>query len=173
MNTPELQEFYSDDSDKNCALILINCNDNKFDSTKFHEYLSKIQVPGKRMPYKIFIAGNDTINRWDAIDKLIKEDYHNGIKVLSPSINNSQPVATKYWSINQLFSKYIFCEVEEQQEEDSKGKIIRTVKKLVIFCFDKISAESFQYMWSMCRFYQYESSYAGFEICYWTEELVN
>ena len=170
MNTPELQEFYSKDGDKNSALILINCNDDNFDSTKFHEYLSKLQVPGKRMPYKIFIAGNDTINKWDAIDRLIKENYRNGIKVLSPSINNSQPFATEYWSINQLFSKYIFCEVEEKhEEEDIKGKTIRINKKLVVFCFDKICAESFQYMWSMCRFYNYESTYTGFDVCYWTE----
>ena len=73
-----------------------------------------------------------------------------------------------YWSINQLFSKYIFCEYEQ---EVSLGRNVGTKieKILVIFFFDKVNAESFKYMWSMCRAFQYETQYQGFDICFWTE----
>lgn len=164
----DLQDFYTDNADHNCALILINCNDDKYDEDKFYEYLSQIQIPTKRIPYKIFIAGNTMINRWDAIVHMIKESYHSGISVLYPSINNSQPMVKKYWSINQLFSKYIFTETVEQVEETGyEGKIIREKKRLVIFNFDIVCAESFQYMWSMCRFFQYENRYNNIDICFW------
>lgn len=169
-NNKDLQEFYASDSDKNCALLLINCNDDKYDEEKFYEYLKNIQVPNKRTPYKVFVAGNSIINRWDAISRMIKESYHNGINILYPSINNSQPLVTKYWSINQLFSKYIFTEtIEKSEENTSEGKITREIKKLVIFDFDTVCAESFQYMWSMCRFFQYENQYKKIDICFWTE----
>lgn len=164
----DLQDFYTDNADHNCALILINCNDNQYDEDKFYEYLSQVQIQTKRIPYKIFIAGNIMINRWDAIEHMIKESYHNGISVLYPSINNSQPLAKKYWSINQLFSKYIFTETVEQVEEKvGEGRLIKEEKRLVIFNFDIVCAESFQYMWSMCRFFQYENRYNNIDICFW------
>lgn len=167
-NNSELQEFYAEGADKNCALLLVNCNDGKFNQTKFDEYLSGIQIPNKRNPYKIFIAGNNMIERWDAISRMIKESYHDGLNVLYPSINNSQPISEKYWSINHLFSKYVFCEAREQVPIGRNGDI-RVNRILVIFFFDKISADSFQYMWSMCRAFQYENQYDGFDICFWTE----
>jgi hypothetical protein len=164
----ELQDFYAEGADKNCALLLINCNNDKFDKSKFEEYLSQIQIQNKRTAYKIFIAGNHMIDRWDAINRMVKESYHDNIKVLYPSINNSQPIAEKYWSINHLFSKYIFCETR-QTVSSGRGGDTREEKILVIFFLDKISVESFQYMWSMCRFFQYENQYDGFDICFWTE----
>ena len=167
-NNSELQEFYAEGADKNCALLLVNCNDGKFNQTKFDEYLSGIQIPNKRNPYKIFIAGNNMIERWDAISRMIKESYHDGLNVLYPSINNSQPISEKYWSITHLFSKYVFCEAREQVPIGRNGDI-RVNRILVIFFFDKISADSFQYMWSMCRAFQYENQYDGFDICFWTE----
>ncbi len=166
----ELQEFYADDAERNCALILINCNDDQYDEKKFFEYLSVLQIQNKRIPYKIFVAGNTMINKWDAISRMIKESYHNGIKVLYPSISNSQPIAEKYWSINQLFSKYIFAEtIETDTVETNEGRFIKEVKKLVIFDLDIVCADSFQYMWSMCRFFQYENQYKRIDICFWTE----
>lgn len=167
-NNSELQEFYSDGADKNCALLLINCNDEKFNQAKFDEYLSCIQIQNKRTPYKVFIAGNNMIEKWDAIARMIKESYHDDLSVLYPSINNSQPISEKYWSINHLFSKYVFCETKEQVQVGRSGDI-HINKVLVIFFFDKISAESFQYMWSMCRSFQYENQYEAFDICFWTE----
>ena len=99
---------------------------------------------------------------------MIKESYHDGLNVLYPSINNSRPISEKYWSINHLFSKYVFCEAREQVPIGRNGDI-RVNRILVIFFFDKISADSFQYMWSMCRAFQYENQYDGFDICFWTE----
>lgn len=169
-NNKELQDFYSEDADRNCALLLINCNDDKYNEEKFYEYLSEIQIQNKKIPYRVFVAGNSMINKWDAINRMIEETYHNGIKVLYPSINNSQPITEKYWSINQLFSKYIFAEaIETETEETSDGKLTREFKRLVIFAFDIICADSFQYMWSICRFYQYENQYKHIDICFWTE----
>ena len=164
----DLQEFYGEGADRNCALLLINCNDGKFKKDKFDEYLSEINVKNKRNPYKIFIAGNYMIDRWDAIGRIIREEYQSNLKILYPSINNSRPMSVNYWSINQLFSKYIFCEYEQ---EVSLGRNVGTKieKILVIFFFDKVNAESFKYMWSMCRAFQYETQYQGFDICFWTE----
>ena len=167
-NNSDLQEFYADGADKNCALLLINCNDGNFEKSKFDEYLANIEIPNKRNPYKIFIAGNTMIERWDAIDRMIKESYRDGLNVLYPSISNSQPISEKYWSINHLFSKYIFCESKEQVPVGRNGDT-RVNRVLTIFFFDKISAESFQYMWSMCRAFQYENQYDGFDVCFWTE----
>lgn len=168
-NNCELQEFYGEGAERNCALLLINCNDGKFERDKFDEYLSKIEVKNKRTPYKIFVAGNHMLERWDAIGRMIKESYHSGLTVLYPSINNSKAMAVNYWSINQLFSKYIFCEYKEKIPI-GRGEGIRIEKVLVIFFFDKISAESIKYMWSMCRAFQYETQYYGFDICFWTEK---
>lgn len=164
----ELQEFYAEGADKNCALLLINCNDGKFNQEKFDEYLSNIQIPNKRNPYKIFIAGNNMIEKWDSIGHMLKTYDKEKVNVLYPSINNSQPLSETYWSINHLFSKYIYCETKEEVVI-SRGGDKHINKILVVFFFDKVSAESFQYMWSMCRAFQYESQYDGFDICFWTE----
>lgn len=167
-NNCELQEFYGEGADRNCALLLINCNDGKFEKDKFDEYLSKINIQNKKTPYKIFVAGNHMIERWDAIGRIIKECYDSGLTVLYPSINNSKAMAVNYWSINQLFSKYIFCEYKKEVPIGWNGGTY-IEKILVIFFFDKISAESFKYMWSMCRAFQYETQYGGFDICFWIE----
>lgn len=170
VNNGELSEYYAENSDRNCALILVNCNDRKFNEAKFNEYLEQLSVPSKRTPYKIFIAGNNMLNRWDAIDHMIKENYASGIEVIYPSINNSKPTNAKYWSINQLFSKYIFCQTEDIIEEaNNNERVMKYKKKLVVFFFDKICPESFDYLWSMCRFFQYENSHYKFDICFWTE----
>lgn len=167
-NNAELQEFYADGAGKNCALIIINCNDGKYDHEKFQQYLSEIQIPNKKIPYKIFIAGNKTLEKWDAIDHMIKANYHNGLKVMYPSINNSQPLSENYWSLNHLFAKYVFCETEEMHEV-IRTKEIHVDKILVVFFFDKICSESILYMWSMCRTFQYENHYDGYDICFWAD----
>ena len=166
-NNSELQEFYADGADKNCALIIINCNDGKYDHKKFEQYLSELEIPNKKIPYKIFIAGNKTLEKWDAIDCMIKTDYLNGINVLYPSINNSQPISENYWSLNHLFAKYIFCETTEKEE--LRNGDTRTNKILVVFCFDCITSESIQYLWSMCRTFQYENRYDAYDFCFWVE----
>ena len=167
-NNRELQEFYGEGADRNCALLLINCNDGKFKKDMFDDYLSQINIQNKRTPYKIYIAGNHMIDRWDAIGRMIRECYRPELTVLYPSINNSKPMAVNYWSINQLFSKYIFCEFKEEVSAGRTGGT-RIEKILVIFFFDKINADSFKYMWSMCRAFQYETQYDGFDICFWIE----
>lgn len=164
----ELQEFYADGAEKNCGLLLINSNDDKFDKEKFREYLKNMKVPSKRSSYKIFIAGNDMIEKWDSITRMIKEDYSKDFKILYPSINNSQPIKKIYWSINQLYSKYIFGEKQETIVINNNGDT-RVLHVLVIFFLDRICAESFQYMWSMCRSLQYEYTFDRFDVCFWVE----
>lgn len=168
-NNSELQEFYGEGADRNCALLLINCNDGRFDKNKFDEYLSQIKVKNKRTPYKIFIAGNHMINKWDAVGRMIREDYYSGLNVLYPSINYSKPLVVNHWSINQLFSKYIFCEYKQEVKMGVNGGTY-IQKILVVFFFDVINAESFKYMWSMCRAFQYEIQYDEFDICFWAEK---
>ena len=127
-NNSELQEFYADGADKNCALIIINCNDGKYDHKKFEQYLSELEIPNKKIPYKIFIAGNKTLEKWDAIDCMIKTDYLNGINVLYPSINNSQPISENYWSLNHLFAKYILALLEIFSSNWSYEAVIQYLK---------------------------------------------
>ena len=73
------------------------------------------------------------------------------------------------WSINQLFSKYIFCEYKQEVKMGVNGGTY-IQKILVVFFFDVINAESFKYMWSMCRAFQYEIQYDEFDICFWAEK---
>ncbi len=170
MFNDEISEFFAEDSDRNCALLLINVNDGKFDKDKFYEYVDSVEIPNKRAPFKIFIAGNDMIAKWDAIHKMIKSDYKGKVKVIYPSINNSKSMKADYWSINHLFSKYIFCEAEDEVEMTIYGNHAKMlVKRLIIFCFDKICKDSFNYLWSMCRSFQYESQYVNFDICFYAD----
>lgn len=163
-----LMQFYDEDSERNCALILININDGKFDKDKFYEYISNMEIGSKRTNYRIFIAGNDMIEKWDDIHKINQTEFQGALKVIYPSINNSQPMIEPTWGINQLYSKYIFCEARYKQTENIGGREMTYEKKrLVVFCMDVIRKESICYLWSMCRAYQYEVSYDEFSIYFY------
>lgn len=163
-----LIEFYDDGSDRNCALILINVNDGKFNKNKFYEYISKIEIGNKRNSYRIFIAGNDMIEKWDGIHKINQSEFQGQLKVIYPSINNSKPMIGPTWGIDQLYSKYIFCEVRfDEAIKIGDRKTTYEKKRLVVFCMDKIQKESIYYLWSMCRAYQYEVSYDEFSIYFY------
>lgn len=162
-NDASLMEFYSGDSVRDCALILINTNDGNFKKDKFYEYLSNVQVASKRIPLKIFIAGNDVIDKWNSINTINQRDFQGSLAVIYPSMGNSRSQISNTWSISHLFSKYIFCEAKKLVEEvDGGDKITREKRILVVFCCDIITADSINYLWSMCRFYQYETSYKEF-----------
>lgn len=163
-----LMEFYDEESDRFCALILINVNDGKFNKKKFYEYISNIEIVSKRNPYRIFLAGNDMIEKWDGILKINKAEFQGNLKVIYPSINDSQPMIESTWGIDQLFSKYIFCEARYDQTDNIGGRNMTYEKKrLVVFCMDAIRKESIYYLWSMCRSYQYEVSYDEFNIYFY------
>ncbi len=164
----ELQKYYSEDSDRNCGLLLINTNDNNFNKDDFNNYLKNLTYKSKRMPFKIFIAGNDMINKWWAINNLNATEYKASLQYIYLSINNSRPLKNKCLSINQLFSKYIFCEYEYTESTLISGASVNYQnKKAVILCFDDISKDCFNYLWSMCRFYQFETTYKNFDVCFY------
>ncbi len=170
----ELHGYYAENSDKNCGLLLINTNDGGFDKTKFYNYIENITNKNKRIPIKIFIAGNDMLNKWWAIDNINATDYNRNLQYIHLSINNSRPLKNRCLSINHLFSKYIFCEFEYTKEyQEGTDKVTRTRNRLVIFCFDKICKESFTYLWSLCRFYQCEINYNEYDICFFPESSID
>lgn len=169
-NNSSLMELYDDESIRNCALILINVNDGKYKKSKFYEYLNEIQIPNKRTPFKIFLASNDILDRWNSINIVRQKDYNGNLKVIYPSIGNSKPLISSTWTISHLFSKYVFCEAKELRcmrvgERDMNIE----QKKLVTFCSDIITADSINYLWSICRFYQYENAYDEFVFYFYPE----
>lgn len=164
----ELQGHYCMDSDRNCGLLLINANDNMFNKEKFYNYLNDLVCKSKKMPFKVFVAGNDMINKWWAINNINATDYKISLQYIYLSINNSRPLKNQALSINQLFSKYIFAEYEYEKSTILSGQKIRSMeKKAVILCFDDIGMDCFNYLWSMCRFYQFETTYKEFDICFY------
>lgn len=170
----ELNGYYAENSDKHCGLLLINTNDGNFNKTKFYNYIENITYKSKRMPIKVFIAGNDMINKWWAIDNINATDYNRNLQYIYLSINNSRPLKNKCLSINHLYSKYIFCEYEYQKESmEGVERVIRTRRKMVILCFDKICRESFNYLWSICRFNQFEINYKEYDICFFPESSID
>lgn len=170
-NNSSLMEFYNDESVKNCALILINVNDGKYNREKFYEYLSEIQIPNKRTPFKIFVASNDVIELWNSINMIKQKDFQNNLEVIYPSIGNSRPLISKTWSISHLYSKYILCEAKEMKAMKIGDRDMNVEeKKLVVFCSDIISADSINYLWSICRFYQYETSYDKFIFYFYPQD---
>lgn len=104
----------------------------------------------------IYIASNIQIDMWQSVISYIhKKD--GTLSFVYPSINESNPCSTNYITVNFLFSKYVFAEqVHKVEGTGSNGFPITEYKRnRIVFSFDDIAVESFQYLWSMFKKFQF------------------
>lgn len=155
---PELVNVKTDDMNLNTGLLLIHANDS-FNKGLFDKYLSKLKIPSRRNPINIFIAGNEEINRWNSLRDKIEKDYSDKFQFIYPSIEGSNMELGKYATINQLYSRYIFAQdiSETKRNENGMEYFVPEIKKILI-SFDKISTESFKYIWSMFKAFQLQDA---------------
>lgn len=116
-------------------------------------------MPTRRNPINIFIAGNEEINKWNSLRDKIEKDYSDKFQFIYPSIEGSNMESGKYITINQLYSKYVFAQdiTETKQIEDGIEYYFPQTKKILI-SFDEISTDSFKYMWSMFKSFQFQDA---------------
>ena len=162
-NSNEIKELDICSANINTGILLINCNDGKFEKDKFYEYLSKLTISNKRDPINIYISGNDRIEQWHALRKKIEEyrfKYKQGsFKLVYPSIDNSKRSEEDYIVVTHLFSKYIFAVHNYYIGENSHNPGMPNMiarRRYVIFSFDKHTKESFKYLCSMFKYFQFE-----------------
>jgi hypothetical protein len=100
------------------------------------------------------------------------------LQFYNPSILGSGLKKYKYITLTQLFSSYIFAQNKTERIE-TKGKTTSTssITQQIIFSFDKISVDSFQYICDMFKELQLQNL-DEFIFCFYPEtkeeiELIN
>ena len=141
------------------GLLLVHAND-EFDEKKFNSYLGDLIVKSRRNPINIFIAGNKEINRWNSLLDKIGKSFGDNLEFVYPSIEGSNKEIGKHITINQLYSKYIFAQHVKYIKQKNPNNYEYEVPKLqtIVFTFDENTIESFGYLWSMFKFYQFAGS---------------
>lgn len=155
-SSAELSDINLENTTLNTGLLLIHANDT-FNAEMFDKYLKGISVPSRRNPINIFIASNREINKWNALINFIRLHYSDNFYFVYPSINGSTKVAVNYLCINSLYSKTIFAQRTHSVSDFRNGMSYNVpVRQAITFSFDEISINSFRYMWSMFKYYQFE-----------------
>lgn len=80
-NSEELTDLLIDDVVLNTGILLIHAND-KFNSEKFYKSIKKVFLQSRRDPINIYIAGNDEINRWNALREKIQSTFNGDFKFI-------------------------------------------------------------------------------------------
>ena len=154
----ELKDIKTNDMNLNTGLLLIHANDT-FKKHLFDKYLSNLKVPTRRNPINIFIAGNEEINRWNSLRDKIEKDYSKKFQFIYPSIEGSNMESGKYITINQLYSKYVFAQdITETKKMEAGVEYYFPQTKKILISFDEISVDSFKYMWSMFKSFQFQDA---------------
>ncbi|WP_026478289.1 hypothetical protein [Alkaliphilus transvaalensis] len=153
----------------NAGILLIHCNDGNFNEKQFYDYVSAIEIPNRRNPINIYIAGNDRIDRWNALLNMVKTQYE-GIDFVYPSINKSVYEQGKFLTVNHLFSKFIFATREYLVEEVNpkytlKPQSVR--KQNIIFSFDECKSYAFKYLCDIFKFFQFEKGADEYVFCFY------
>lgn len=155
-SAPELSDVQFGDASLNTGLLLIHAND-KFDPVIFNGYLKKLTIHNRRNPINIYIANNDQINMWKSLlDKIAIGYSNNNFHFVYPSVNNSSKELTSYLTINSLYSKYIFA--QNTYGIDNGTPFPTPCAQSIMFIFDDITTATFQYLWSMFKYYQLEGT---------------
>ncbi len=174
-NSNEIKDFDLQGANINTGILLINCNDGNFEEEKFYNYLKLLEIPTKRDPMNIYIAGNNKIEQWHSLLKKVqyyKVQYkESSFKFVYPSIENSQRTQEDYITVTHLFSKYIFAVHDYYIEECSMNvgmvnKVAR--RKYIVFSFDKHTKDSFNYLCSMFKYFQFEEG-QEYEFCFYPQ----
>lgn len=157
-SAPELKDIKTHDMNLNTGLLLIHANDT-FKKDLFDKYLSNLKIPTRRNPINIFIAGNEEINRWNSLRDKIERDYSKDFQFMYPSIEGSNMERGKYITINQLYSRYVFAQDIAKMEKVKDGIVYSVPQtKKILISFDEISTDSFKYMWSMFKSFQFQDA---------------
>lgn len=155
-SSEQLSDLELEGTTLNTGMLLIHAND-CFDEEKFSKYLKGISVSGRRNPINVFVAGNNEIDRWNSLITFIKTNFGDSFTFLYPSINGSAKTSTSSLSINALYSKYFFAQSTKMVPRTQNDITYDfPVKQAIMFSFDDISKDSFRYMWSMFKYYQFE-----------------
>lgn len=178
-NSNEIKELDICAANINTGILLINSNDGNFENDRFYEYLSKLQISNKRDPINIYISGNDRIEQWHALRKKIDEyklQYKQGnFKFVYPSIDNSKRSEEDYIVVTHLFSKYIFAVHNYYIEENSNNPGMPNMiakRRYIVFSFDKHTKESFKYLCSMFKYFQFEEG-QEYLFCFYPHSAVD
>lgn len=157
-STEEMEDINLEDTNLCTGMLLVHAND-KFDGEKFNSYLHHMNVPNRRNPINIFVAGNNEINRWNSLRDKILKDYSDNFQFVYPSIEGSNKELGEFITVNQLFSKYVFAQNIRMQKHKKNGQeyFLPITQKLII-SFDEITKESFEYMWSMYKAFQFQDA---------------
>lgn len=154
----EMQDVNLTDTNLCTGMLLIHAND-KLDEEKYYTFLRNLKVPNRRNPINIFIAGNNEINRWNSLRDKIQKDYNGKFEFVYPSIEGSNKELGEYITVNQLFSKYVFAQNMKKIKYEVEGEeYTKPVTQKIIISFDEISKESFEYMWSMYKAFQFQDA---------------
>lgn len=159
-NSEELTDLSLNDIVLNTGILLIHANDT-FDSEKFSKSVKKVFLRSRRDPINIYIAGNNEINRWNALREEIKSTFHGDFKFIYPSINGSDMLCDKFISLDYLYSKYFFAMntyYVSQIDPRSSNQINIPKLQNIMFSFDNNIVESFKYMWSLFKTYQMQGA---------------
>lgn len=155
-SSEQLSDLDLEGTTLNTGMLLIHAND-CFDEEKFSKYLKGMSISGRRNPINIFIAGNNEIDQWNALITFVRSNFSDNFAFLYPSINGSTKTSTASLSINALYSKYFFAQRTKMVPRVQDGVPYSfPVKQAILFSFDDISKDSFRYMWSMFKYYQFE-----------------
>lgn len=174
-NSNEIKEFDLNGANINTGILLINCNDGKFEKDKFYGYIEKLDIPTKRDPLNIFIAGNDRIDQWYAllnrIEKYRSSAGEGTFKIIYPSIENSIRTSVDYITVTHLLSRYVFAANDYYVEESSANVSLPTKiakRRYIVFSFDKHTIDSFKYLCSMFKYFQFEEG-NEYVFCFYPE----
>jgi hypothetical protein len=162
LSSKELREIDLHGATINTGILLVHCNDDLFDENKFYSYLQELECPNKRNPLNILIAGNDRIERWTALFEFINSECNDNFKFVYPCIEKSIRKVDRCLSVNHLFSKFIFgtyeCHEERKTSEYAKISSQIAIKKNIVFSFDDLNMDSFRYLFSLFKYFQFEDA---------------
>ena len=140
------------------GILLFNSSDNKYESKKALESLSKVIVPRRRNPVMIYLADTDQLEKWYSLNKEItsikESNKEHNFGIIYPSIGGSNWERTAVITPSYLFSDFILSAYTKKIEVMDCTKKI-DVKS--IFCFDKINEDSLLYLHDMINNLQLEA----------------
>lgn len=154
----ELNEYNKQCETNNTGILLVHANDGKYDEKKFREYLSNLTYKSRKNTTNIFIASNNEIEKWDAMFACIEKEFkESDFNFYYPSIMGSKLMKTKYITLDQLFSTYVFAENIKEEDYDKDGiKGKKRIVQSIVFSFDKIDKNAFLYLCNMFKELQLE-----------------
>lgn len=160
-NSGELNDVDFDGTVLNTGILLVHTNDGMYNEQDFYKYLSSIPLKTRRNPINIFVAGNDRIDMWNALLSKVK-GYKEDFKYVYPSINGSKYAVEDYLTVNHLFSRFVFGQ-REYYEEHNDGTTIKNSqlarRQNIVFSFDTCETNSFKYLCSLFKHFQFESGH--------------